>query len=153
MATLTEVLAELKSLGNDKVRAHNTRNGAGENQFGVKLGDIRKIALRIKSDDMLADALWDTGNLDARLLAILLLKPKTVPRDVLDRMVRSANQVQLADWLNAYIVREHPRPGVAPGIMDGRQRPMGRSRWLESHFRADRPISGGTRPSGVARSY
>jgi 3-methyladenine DNA glycosylase AlkD len=56
----------------------------------------------------LAGALWDTGNIDARLLAILLLKPKNLSRADLDRMVRAGNFVQVADWLNAYVVKNHP---------------------------------------------
>ena len=105
--TTKEVLAELKSLGDEKVRALNIKRGGSENQFGVKLGDIRKIADRIKSDHDLALALWKTGNTEARLLAILVMKPATLSQDELDRMVRDAESPQLADWLNAYIVRKH----------------------------------------------
>lgn len=103
-----EVLAQLKALGDEKVRARNRRNGAGENQFGVQLGAIRKLAARIKADRALALELWETGNVDARLLAILLLKPADLSRAELDRMVRSADFPQLADWLSSYVVKEHP---------------------------------------------
>lgn len=106
--TLEEALAQLKSLGNEKMRAQNKKRGAGDNQFGVLLGDIRKLAAKIKTDDPLAVALWATGNVDARLLAILVIKPKKLSRDALDQMVRSVDFVQIADWLNAYVVRNHP---------------------------------------------
>lgn len=106
--TLKNTLAQLKSLGDEKRRAHNKKNGAGDNQFGVPLGDIRKLAAKIKTDDKLATALWDTGNIDARLLAILLIKPQSLSRDEMDRMVRSANFVQVAEWLNSYVVKNHP---------------------------------------------
>jgi 3-methyladenine DNA glycosylase AlkD len=53
-------------------------------------------------------ALWDTGNIDARLLAVRVLKPKGLSRDDLDRMVREAGFPQLADWLNSYVVKNHP---------------------------------------------
>ncbi len=106
--TLEETLAQLESLGNEKVRAQNKKHGAGDNQFGVQLGDIRKLAEKIKADDQLAVALWETGNVDARLLAILLIKPKNLSRDELDRMVRSLDFAQVADWLNSYVVKNHP---------------------------------------------
>jgi 3-methyladenine DNA glycosylase AlkD len=106
--TLKETLAQLEALGNEKVRAQNRRNGAGDNQFGVKLGDIRKLAAKIKTNDALAKTLWETGNIDARLLAILLLNPKNLSGDELDRMVRSVGVANVADWLNAYVVRQHP---------------------------------------------
>jgi len=106
--TLENAVAQLKSLGDEKVRARYKKNGAGEEQFGVPLGQIRKVAAKIKTDHQLALALWETGNLDARLLAILILEPKALSRDQIDRMVRTADFAQLADWLNAYVVKNHP---------------------------------------------
>lgn len=93
---LEEVLAQLESLGNEKVRARYGRNGASGAQFGVQLGDLRKLAARIKPDRRLALALWDTGIVDARLLAILLLQPKELSREEMDRMVRSIDFAQVA---------------------------------------------------------
>ena len=58
--TLKETLKHLKSLGNEKVRAQNTKRGAGDNQFGVGLGDIRGLAKKIKADHKLAMALWES---------------------------------------------------------------------------------------------
>ena len=52
--TLKAALAQLESLGNEKVRAQNRKHGAGANQFGVRHGDIRKLAAKIKPDDKLA---------------------------------------------------------------------------------------------------
>lgn len=103
-----EALAQLKPLGNASVRARNLRNGASGDQYGVQLGDIRKLAKKIKADHALALELWATENLDARLLAVLLLTPKDLSSRELDAMVRSATLPQLADWLNAYVVKEHP---------------------------------------------
>jgi 3-methyladenine DNA glycosylase AlkD len=106
--TLAESLAKLEALGNEKVRALNQRNGAGENQYGVKLGDIRTLAKAIRTNHALALELWETGNLDARLLAILLMKPRDLSADELDRLVRSNAAPQVSDWLNAYVVKAHP---------------------------------------------
>src|SRR4051812_45135805 len=72
--TLEDVLAQLESLGNERFRAQNKKRGAGDDQFGAPLGDIRKLAAKIKSNHPLALALWETGNFDAQLLAILLIK-------------------------------------------------------------------------------
>jgi 3-methyladenine DNA glycosylase AlkD len=105
--TLKETLTRLKALGSEKMRLQNKKNGAGDNQFGVRLGDIRTLAQEIKTNHELAIALWETENIDARLLAILLLKPKQLSAEALDRMVRLANFVQVADWLNAYVVTNH----------------------------------------------
>jgi 3-methyladenine DNA glycosylase AlkD len=106
--TLKEALAKLKSLGDEKVRKHNKKHGAGDNQFGVKLGDIRKLAEKIKVNNQLAMTLWETMNIDARLLAVLLIKPKDLSRAEMERLVRSCDFVQVADWLNSYVVKNHP---------------------------------------------
>jgi 3-methyladenine DNA glycosylase AlkD len=105
--TLEEALRELEALSDEKVRARNAKHGA-ENQFGVKLGDIRKVAKKLETDHELALALWETGNVDARLLATLLVEPKQLSPDEMDRMVRSVTLDQVADWLNAYVVKHHP---------------------------------------------
>jgi 3-methyladenine DNA glycosylase AlkD len=106
--TLDDTLQQLKALGSEKVRAHNTRYGAGDNQFGVKHGDIRAIAKKIKADHQLAVSLWKTGNVDAQLLAALLIRPKDLSAKELDRMVRSIAFAHVADWLIAYVVKPHP---------------------------------------------
>jgi len=106
--TVAEALAQLETLGNEKVRAHYTKTGAGPNQFGVRLGDIRKLAKSIKTNHELALALWETGNIDARFLAILLIKHKSISAVEMDQMVRSVAFVRVADWLNAYVVKKHP---------------------------------------------
>jgi 3-methyladenine DNA glycosylase AlkD len=106
--TVKDALQQLEALGNDKVRAHNTKYGAGDNQFGVKLGDIRALAKKIKSNHELGKALWKTGNIDAQFLATLIMKPTDLSGDQMDRMVRSAEFAQVADWLISYVVKDHP---------------------------------------------
>lgn len=108
-ATPKDLLAQLEALGDEKVRARNKKHGAEGQQYGVQLGDIRKVAAKVKPDLKLAKALWKTGNFDARLLAVLLVKAKELSCDELDAMVREASAAQLADWLNAYVVRAHPQ--------------------------------------------
>ncbi len=105
---LNETLKQLKALGNAKVRAQNAKSGAGENQFGVSLGEIRVLAKKIRTNHELALSLWETGNIDAQFLATLLIQPKKLSAEEMDRMVRSVNFVRVADWLIAYVVRQHP---------------------------------------------
>ena len=38
--TLKEAMKQLEALGDEGVRAYNKKGGAGDNQFGVKPGDI-----------------------------------------------------------------------------------------------------------------
>ena len=105
--TLKEALAKLEALGNESVRAHNKKYGANDNQFGVRHGDIRKVAAKIKTNHELALALWDHGNADGQLLAILLMKAENLSAKEMDRIVKSVSFSHVADWLNSYVVKNH----------------------------------------------
>jgi 3-methyladenine DNA glycosylase AlkD len=110
--TVNEILAQLESLGDDARRKHNAKAGAPDNQFGVKLGDIRALAKKIKTDHELALRLWDTGNVEAQLLATLIIQPKSLSADDVNRLTRSTTCAQVADWLNSYVVAQHPEKEV-----------------------------------------
>ena len=106
--TVKQVLKKLEALGDEKRRAHNAKYGASDKQFGVKMGDIRALAKELKSQPDLALALWETENVDAQFLAVLMMKPKALTEDDLDRLVRSSSFVQVTDWLSAYVIKKHP---------------------------------------------
>ena len=106
--TLKDALARLKTLGNEKMRAHNKKHGADDNQFGVLMGDIRKVAAEIKTDHDLALALWKSGNLDARLLAILVMKPKDLSPVELDG---SPSGMSFHGWVHGLLASELPKTG------------------------------------------
>lgn len=101
------ILHELESLGNEKLKAQNIKRGAGHNQFGVKMGDIRKIAGKIKKDHALGLALWETNQMEARFLACLILDPKLLSNKELTAMVSSENYAFVVDWLYNYIIKDY----------------------------------------------
>jgi 3-methyladenine DNA glycosylase AlkD len=128
--TLKETMKQLEALGNEGMRKQNIKSGAGENQFGVKHGDIRVLAKKIKSNHELAMALWKTGNIDAQYLAILLMKPKELSAKEVDRMVRSVTFAWVADWLNNYVVKQHPeKESLRQGWMATDDRWAARAGW------------------------
>jgi 3-methyladenine DNA glycosylase AlkD len=134
--TLKEALKQLKALGHAKIRAQNAAGGAGDNQFGVKLGDIRGLAKKIKTNHALALSLWDTGNVDAQFLATLLIEPKKLTAKDVDRMVRSISSDRVADWLSAYVVAKHPdKETLRQKWMTARERWALRAGW---HLTAER---------------
>ena len=106
--SVEDILSRLEALGQEKVRAHNLRYGALTPQFGVKLGDIRAIAKQLKTDHALGERLWETGNIDARLLATLIMDPGKLSADALDAMVRSEHFSQVADWLYTHLIKPFP---------------------------------------------
>ncbi len=74
----------------------------------MKLGDIRTLANKIKINHQLAKSLWETGNVDARFLSTLIIDLKAQSMNEMDKMVCSINFVRVADWFNAYVVKEYP---------------------------------------------
>jgi 3-methyladenine DNA glycosylase AlkD len=68
-----QVLAELEKLGSDSYKKMLFKNyGVREPCFGVKIGDLKEIQKRIKTDYQLALDLYETGNYDAMYLAGLI---------------------------------------------------------------------------------
>ncbi|WP_373355371.1 DNA alkylation repair protein [Pseudoroseicyclus sp. CXY001] len=106
--TRDELMAELKALGDDKMRESHIRHGAGEDAFGVKMGDIRKLAKASKGGHELALELWETGQFEARMLAILLMKPKRLSAEEMEGLIRENRVMQVSDWLNSYVLKQHP---------------------------------------------
>lgn len=105
---VSEILEHFEALGNEKVRVHNVKYGAGENQFGVKMGDIRALAEKIKTNHKLALELWETGNVEARFLAVLIINPKELSAVEVDSLVRSEKFTHVSDWLVSYVIKVHP---------------------------------------------
>lgn len=136
---LKETLTKLGSLGDDARRKHNAKVGpdgipAPSNQFGVPMGDIRTLAKKIKTDHQLALKLWDSGNMEAQLLATLIITPKSLSADELNRMTRSTSCAPVADWLNSYVVAQHPdKDALRVKWMKDKDRWAARAGW---HFTA-----------------
>lgn len=103
--TVGEVLAELAALEDPKIRAVNERHG---DDHGVNLGALRAVAKRLTTQHDLARELWATGDTAARLLALLVCRPKVFPRDELDAMLRGARPPKVHDWLVNYVVKKNP---------------------------------------------
>lgn len=96
-ATVTDVLAELAALDNPKARAVNARHG---DDHGVNLSRLRAVAKRLGKRQELAVELWETDDTAARLVALLVSRPKAYTRDDLDRMLREARVPKVHDWLD-----------------------------------------------------
>ena len=117
--SVKDVLAQLQSLADAKVRAIHLKSAPNANVLGVKMGDIRKLAAKIKTDHALALQLWDTGIVDAQLVAILILNPTQLSADELDAMVRTVGMAWVADWLASNVTKNHP------------EKELLRAKWME----------------------
>ncbi|MEV7553660.1 DNA alkylation repair protein [Amycolatopsis sp. NPDC089917] len=103
--TTAEVMAELAALEDPRARQVNEKHG---DDHGVNLGKLRALAKRLKTQQELASELWETDDTAAKLLALLICRPKAFGRDDLDRMVREARTPKVHDWLVNYVVKKNP---------------------------------------------
>jgi 3-methyladenine DNA glycosylase AlkD len=103
--TVAEVMAELAALEDPRAREVNERHG---DDHGVNLGKLREVAKRLKTQQELARKLWETDDTAARLLALLICRPKAFERDELDTMLREARTPKVHDWLVNYVVKKNP---------------------------------------------
>jgi 3-methyladenine DNA glycosylase AlkD len=84
-------------MGNETRRKKNLRNGAGENQFGVTLTNLRKLSKQIGSDNELAMQLWESSNSDAMLLASMILDASNLKREMVEEMIKPVHYSALID--------------------------------------------------------
>ncbi|UWZ40561.1 DNA alkylation repair protein [Dactylosporangium roseum] len=98
-------MAELAGLEDPKTREVNEKHG---DDHGVNLSKLRALAKRLKTQQALACRLWETGDTAARLLAILICRPKAFGLDELDGMLRDARTPKVHDWLVNYVVKKSP---------------------------------------------
>lgn len=103
--TVVEVMAELAALEDPKMREVNERHG---DDHGVNLTSLRAVAKRVKTQHELAVRLWETDDTAAKLVALLICRPRAFSRDELDAMLRAARTPKVHDWLVNYVVKKSP---------------------------------------------
>ncbi|PWK73473.1 3-methyladenine DNA glycosylase AlkD [Streptomyces sp. CG 926] len=103
--TVEQVMAELAGLEDPRMREVNERHG---DDHGVNLTKLRAVAKRLKTQQDLARDLWKTDDSAARLLALLICRPKAFERDELDAMLRASRTPKVHDWLVNYVVKKSP---------------------------------------------
>ncbi|MFJ4264888.1 DNA alkylation repair protein [Paenarthrobacter nicotinovorans] len=104
-ASVADLRAELAALEDPRAREINEKHG---DDHGVNLGKLRAIAKRLKVQPDLARELWATGDTAARLLSLLICRPKSYDQSELDGMLREARAPKVHDWLVNYVVKKNP---------------------------------------------
>lgn len=109
--TLDEVMATLRGLGSEQTRRVLRNHGApsdDERFFGVKVGDLKPIAKKIKGDQALAEALYETGNSDAMYLAGLVADGAKMSRAKLDAWALAAPWQMISEYTVPWVASTHP---------------------------------------------
>ena len=101
MSGAAEIVAQLRARRSPRDIAGQRRFGITprNEQLGIAVTELRKIAWAHRRNHGLALELWDTGVHDARVLATIVEDPKAVSRFQMNRWVRDADNWALTDAL------------------------------------------------------
>lgn len=104
-ATYDYVLTRLRELADPRILAVNERHG---DDHAVNLTKLRSVAKELKKNHQLSLRLWDSGDTAARLVSLLICRPREFSTDQLDTMLREAATPKVTDWLVNYVIKKHP---------------------------------------------
>jgi 3-methyladenine DNA glycosylase AlkD len=127
--TVAETMRELKKAGSAQTRKTYARHGAAEPMFGVSFATLKVLTKRIDVDHELALALWETGNFDARNLAVKIVDPAQMTSTDLDRWARETSASRMCGGYVGMLAAEGPH-GAKKAVQwlasnDGRERSAG----------------------------
>ena len=96
--TRRQALARLRAAGSPRNVEGMARYGIiARSAFGVPTPAVERLAREIGRDPSLARQLWETGNLDARALAVLIEDPALVTEPQMERWVRDFDNWAVCD--------------------------------------------------------
>jgi hypothetical protein len=96
--TVKEIMAELKSKGEENIKKILLKHGVKEPFFGVKVQNLKPIQKKIKMDYQLAKDLYATGNADAMYLAGLIADDAKMTRADLQTWVKEAVSQNISEY-------------------------------------------------------
>jgi 3-methyladenine DNA glycosylase AlkD len=126
--TLAEAMAALETAGSEQTRTTYARHGAAEPMFGVSFAVLKTLLKRIGVDHELGLALWDTGNFDARNLAVKVVDPERMSSDNLDRWAQAPFARMCLGYV-AHVAAESPHARAKA------------DRWLAARIEAQRCVA------------
>jgi 3-methyladenine DNA glycosylase AlkD len=110
------ILAELADKGSEANRAGMARYGVNvERVYGVKIPVLRAMAKKLSRDQDLAEALWATGQHEARILAGYIGEPQKLTRAQVDAWVADFDSWDLCDQVTDLFL---PCPFLDEAIRD-----------------------------------
>lgn len=102
--SLTDAMQALEAAGTEQTRKTWRRFGAPEPMFGVSYATLQTLRKAIGVDHELATALWRTGNLDARNLAMKIADPRQMTIADLDHWSQTVSKRGFGNYVAALAV-------------------------------------------------
>jgi len=89
---VNEIIREMRAIANPEALEGMRRFGINvENRLGLSVPQIRGIGKRYGRNQAMAEELWDTGILDARILASVIGDPDMIRSSTMDKWARDFN--------------------------------------------------------------
>src|SRR5882672_9871178 len=105
---LKEAMAALEALGSPAVKTLWLKHGAKEPFFGVKIGDLKPLAKKLKGEQALALELYATGNGDAQYLAGMVADGAKMTGKQLQAWADKAAWRMISATIVPWVASEHP---------------------------------------------
>jgi 3-methyladenine DNA glycosylase AlkD len=104
---LKEVMAALEAKGSASVKSLWLKHGAKEPFFGVKIGDLKVIARKLRGEQALALELYATGNGDAQYLAGIIVDGAKMTRAQVQSWADKAGWRLISTSIVPVVASEH----------------------------------------------
>ena len=106
---LPEVLDAIRAYGSASTKNTLMKHGAKEPVFGAKVADLKVLQKKIKKDQQLALALFDSGVYDARYLAALIADGAEMTEAQLQHWAATSNSQGISEYSVPWVTAEHPK--------------------------------------------
>jgi hypothetical protein len=127
---LTEVMSALKAKGSESTKRILLKHGAKEPFFGVKVGDMKPLAKKLKGRQALALELFATGNSDAQYLAGMIADGRLMTTKQLQTWADTAAWDMISGNTVPWVASEHPEGFVlATKWIASKQEQVARAGW------------------------
>ncbi len=106
--SLDAVMRALDAAGTEQNRKVYQRHGAKPPLFGASFTEQEKIAKKLKRNQPLAEALWQTENADARYLAAQIADPERISKSELRRWAKALDHYVIVELLAKNVTSKSP---------------------------------------------
>jgi 3-methyladenine DNA glycosylase AlkD len=127
--TLEKALHELEKCGTMQNRKVYRKHGALGELYGVSFANLNVLKRKIRTDQGLAEALWETGNHDARILATMIADDKHIKKDLLENWLKELDNYIVTDSFAGLASRTDEAQELAEGWMKSDDAWIGRAGW------------------------
>jgi 3-methyladenine DNA glycosylase AlkD len=128
--TEQEAMCAMEAQGTEQTRKTYRRHGVPDPLFGVSYAALEALRKKIKKDHALAQALWKTGNHDARVLATMIADPQAVEEALLDGWAADLDCYAIADAFRDMAAKTRFVRQKAEVWMESEEEWIGRVGWL-----------------------